>query len=224
MAITQCSECGGNVSTMAEACPHCGTTDALDDALEWKHATPNRRLPELRELGWVAMKEAEPVTQRSNLWTQYTSLQGRISRKTFWLWFFVPIAVLSMLSTLLDLSLGTYVSGAGFGPAWLPGQASGPVSFTMTLLTLWPFTVGWVKRLHDRDITGKHVVALYGSYVLVYGLGMEWDGKGPVTFAVLPMFALLVYFIYLVIIGGFLRGTDGPNRYGPDPLQGSAGD
>ena len=165
MAITQCSECGGNVSTMAEACPHCGTTDARDDALEWKHATPNRRLPELRELGWVDMKEAEPVTQRSNLWTQYTSLQGRISRKTFWLWFFVPIAVLSMLSTLLDLSLGTYVSGAGFGPAWLPGQASGPVSFTMTLLTLWPFTVGWVKRLHDRDKTGKYLAALYGSLI-----------------------------------------------------------
>ena len=164
------------------------------------------------------------IPQLAEVWTLYTSLRGRISRKTYWLWFFVPIVGFSMLSTLLDLLFGTYVSGGGFGPAWFPGEVSGPVSFTMTLLTLWPFTVGWVKCFHDRDRTGKHIAALYGSYVLVYGLGMEWDGKGPVTFAVLPMFALLVYFIYLVIVDGFLRGTEGPNRYGPDPLQGSAGD
>ncbi len=162
------------------------------------------------------------ITQRSNLWTQYTSLRGRISRKTFWLWFFVPIVVFSMLSTLLDLLFGTYVSGGGFGPAWFPWQVSGPVSFTMALLMLWPLMVGWVKRLHDRDITGKHVAALYGSYVLLYGLGLEWDGGGPVTLAVLPMFALLVYLIYLVVVGGFLQGTEEPNRYGPDALQGSA--
>jgi RNA polymerase subunit RPABC4/transcription elongation factor Spt4 len=32
MAITQCSECGGQLSTKAETCPHCGTTDGSDNS------------------------------------------------------------------------------------------------------------------------------------------------------------------------------------------------
>lgn len=31
---------------------------------------------------------------------------------------------------------------------------------------------------------------------------------------------LLVYAIYLLVVLGFLKGTAGPNNYGPDPLQG----
>ena len=231
MVITQCSECGGKVSTKAETCPHCGTTDALDDALEWKQATANRRRPELRELGWVAMKEVESVTRRSNLWTLYTSPKGRISRKTYWLWFFLPFAVLNMLS--------------GF----LSSQDAVPVILVilmvplgiMGLLMWWAGLVVGVKRLHDRDKTGKHVLALVGSFfpaVIISGaLFYDWfgGGAGPEQMGIVeeifkvllsagPIVVWFLYFMYLSIVSGFLRGTYGPNRYGPDPLQGSAGD
>lgn len=32
----------------------------------------------------------------------------------------------------------------------------------------------------------------------------------------------LVYGIYMLVVCGFLRGTPGPNQYGPDPLGGTA--
>ena len=95
------------------------------------------------------------IPQLADLWTLYTSLRGRISRKTYWLWFALPIAVLNILSGVLDSALGTYVvdSEAGY------------VSVIMGLLVVWPGLVGMVKRLHDRDKTGKHLAALYGSLI-----------------------------------------------------------
>ena len=37
MAITQCSECGGKVSTRAAACPHSGAAESLSPANEEDH-------------------------------------------------------------------------------------------------------------------------------------------------------------------------------------------
>ena len=39
------------------------TGDALDAARGWKHATANRRLPELREMGLVVMLEKKELTR-----------------------------------------------------------------------------------------------------------------------------------------------------------------
>lgn len=51
----------------------CGgaTGDRIDEALDWKHATANRRLPELRRLGLVVMTEETDVTRsgrRARIW------------------------------------------------------------------------------------------------------------------------------------------------------------
>ena len=87
-------------------------------------------------------------------WNLYTSLEGRISRKTYWLWFFVPIGVTRVLANVVDLSLGYDL--------W---KEAGPVSVIQFLLTLWPGVAGWVKRLHDLDITGKYVAGFFGFSV-----------------------------------------------------------
>ena len=46
-----------------------------------------------------------------NLWTLYTSLQGRISKRTFLLWVFLPIAVASvtLAGWIAQLSHGYWV-------------------------------------------------------------------------------------------------------------------
>mgnify|MGYP003138669246 FL=1 len=47
------------------------TGDAIDEALGWKHATANRRLPELREMGLVTMTEDTALTRsgrRARIW------------------------------------------------------------------------------------------------------------------------------------------------------------
>ncbi len=198
MPTTQCSECGGNVSTRAPTCPHCGTS-----------------------------KEAEPVTQRADLWTLYTSLKGRVSRKTFWLWFFVPWYIVSYIVSVL-------LSFTPFSSPW-PG----------TGLFWLGITVGLVKRLHDRDKSGKQllpyilmtwvvvpamvvfVMAAIGPMTGGFPIDEEFEssftGQAIAFVALYGGIVWSIWSIYLWSIIGFRRGTEGPNRYGPDPLQEPAG-
>jgi len=141
-------------------------------------------------------------------WNLYTSLEGRISRKTYWLWFFVPIGVTRVLANVVDLSLGYDL--------W---KEAGPVSVIQFLLTLWPGVAGWVKRLHDLDITGKYVAGFFGFSVPAIALlvmGIRSESGGLIAVTLIPWFG---YLICLFIATGFLRGTQGPNRYGTDPLE-----
>jgi uncharacterized membrane protein YhaH (DUF805 family) len=65
------------------------------------------------------------------------------------------------------------------------------VYFLWMLFSLWPSLAVTVKRLHDRNQTG---------WWILIGL--------------VPFFGSL----YLLIVVGFLRGTDGDNDFGMDPL------
>lgn len=61
----------------------------------------------------------------------------------------------------------------------------------VNLLLVWPTVAVSIKRWHDRDESGW--------WVLV---------------ALVPV----VGWAYMLFVNGFLRGTPGPNRYGPPPL------
>jgi uncharacterized membrane protein YhaH (DUF805 family) len=76
-----------------------------------------------------------------------------------------------------------------------------------------------VKRLHDRDRSGWWIVVFYivpwrlGSVVNVA------DKQGNDTVGLVAGLVGLVCVIWGLVELGFLRGTRGPNRFGPDPLQ-----
>ena len=61
----------------------------------------------------------------------------------------------------------------------------------VNLLLIWPALAVSVKRWHDRDKSGWWVLL-----------------------NLLPV----IGWLWALVDNGFLRGTDGPNRYGPDPL------
>jgi uncharacterized membrane protein YhaH (DUF805 family) len=61
----------------------------------------------------------------------------------------------------------------------------------LILITLWPALAIYTKRWHDRDKSGW------------------WT---------LIIFIPIIGSIWLLVELGFLRGTDGPNRFGDDPL------
>jgi len=67
-----------------------------------------------------------------------------------------------------------------------------PLSLYIALLFLWPGLALIVKRLHDRDKSG-------------------W-------FALIMLIPIVGPFILFAGVW-FMKGTDGPNRFGPDPLQ-----
>ena len=156
--------------------------------------------------------------EKRNLWTLYTSLQGRISKRTFLLWFFLPIAVTQILAALVDTALYPPNNLSEFG---------GPWEATQRLLAFWPGVAGTVKRLHDLEINAKHVGGMYGAWALAIVLFLfsmsssstESDLFTPgLAAAAVTGILALIYTLYLLIPCCFRPGIGGPNEYGEDPL------
>ena len=117
------------------------------------------------------------------------SFRGRANRAKFWL---VGLALLVVELILVAILFGsTVTSGDPEQIAAAMGPVDGIVLFVFAVLAFWISLAIAVKRFHDRNKTGWWVLI-----VLVPVIGHLW---------------------YLIECG-FLRGTIGPNTYGPDPL------
>ncbi|MCV2488524.1 DUF805 domain-containing protein [Geodermatophilus sp. YIM 151500] len=117
--------------------------------------------------------------------------RGRISRRTWWLHYFLPLAALGVLAGIADLAVGsaTLESSAGGGQASASFTA-GWITAVAWLVTLVPALTSEAARLHDR------------------GLSAWW-----LLLNLLPLIGQLV----LLVLVGFLPGDRGANRYGPPP-------
>lgn len=83
---------------------------------------------------------------------------------------------------------------------------------------IFPGLAVWVRRFHDR---GKRAWFAFAPYFVVLGSwAFMWlaTQTGLMTFLILAVVGMLVYFIMLIVWLVFLAlpGTPGPNRYG-DP-------
>ncbi len=132
----------------------------------------------------------------------FLSFQGRLNRKPYWLG---TIALLSLV-----------VIGV-FGVMFLAGGGGGVAAIgVIYLILLWPTLAIGVKRLHDRNKSAWWLVVFYVAPTLLNVLGEGGDGEG--VGAIIFGLASLAISIWALVELGFLRGTVGANRYGPDPL------
>ena len=103
----------------------------------------------------------------------------------------------------------------------------------MFVIFAYPAYALSIKRRHDKDNNGMDVViylALSAIVLLIGAFGIGWETMtvGEMTIPTPSMWlnllnlAVGIYAIYLLVVLGFLRGTAGPNQYGPDPLAGTA--
>jgi uncharacterized membrane protein YhaH (DUF805 family) len=137
-------------------------------------------------------------------WTHYLfSFKGRINRAKYWLFLVVTIVVLLVASV---------VGGAA---ASVPGAVIAAI-FASIILIYPSFAVA-VKRLHDR---GKSAWWLLVFYVLPALLSGVSEATASESAAMVLSVASVAISIWAIIELGFLRGTSGPNEYGPDPLAG----
>ena len=139
--------------------------------------------------------------------------QGRINRAKWWLavlvYFIVSIIVniigfatnYSTIFTILNLvvSIGMLVSSIAVG----------------------------IKRLHDRNKPGWWLVIFYVVPGLLFGIGITMGIVGVVSgsssgggIGIILSLVSLALWIWAFVELGCLRGTVGPNQYGPDPLEG----
>jgi len=139
----------------------------------------------------------------------FTSTEGRIPRSQWW----AGLAVLVVIGVVLALLI-----------AWLFGPTTIGLLLTLVLqiALIYPSYALSAKRFQDRNKPG--VLALIGiglgllqTLARVVGLSNPFQ---PNALDWILSIALLIVGIGYLIELGILRGTDGQNNYGPDPLAG----
>jgi uncharacterized membrane protein YhaH (DUF805 family) len=127
----------------------------------------------------------------------YVNFEARASRSEFWWVFLMQIIVWVTLFIALAYVIGSAPNdGEGeYTPAAM-GLFSAMGLFA--LINFLPNIALQVRRFHDLDQTGW--------LVLVFTLAN--------AFILFTWFAQMIWYM--------VRGTDGPNKYGPDPLTNNA--
>jgi uncharacterized membrane protein YhaH (DUF805 family) len=115
--------------------------------------------------------------------------QGRTNRAKFWL---VAIALLVIEVIVLGIIGGNAAMSDDPQQAVASlGPVAGIVLVIVGLAATWITIAVGIKRFHDRNKSGVWVLIIF-----------------------VPVIGSLWYLIEC----GFLKGTTGPNNYGPDPL------
>ena len=159
----------------------------------------------------------------------FFGFSGRINRAKYWLllilWIvFWAIAAIVLIGAVLAI-LGLNVTD---GKLPGPEHAGKFVHMILDYVVLFIVVVGiaiasWVsgfaigvKRLHDRNKSGWWILVFYVAPSVLGSVAEK--GADDTSGAVMELIGLVLWIWGLVELG-FLRGTVGPNRFGPDPLQ-----
>jgi uncharacterized membrane protein YhaH (DUF805 family) len=146
------------------------------------------------------------------------SFQGRINRKPWWL---VGLAV--MVTMVVVLIVTAMFGGVGISM----GDPMGIIAtlgvmaiffFLLIIPLIWIGIALGAKRLHDRNKSAWWLIVFYLLPGILDNVGSELGDGVSLIFSV-AAFALSIWGLVEL---GFLRGTVGPNQYGPDPLQARA--
>jgi uncharacterized membrane protein YhaH (DUF805 family) len=143
----------------------------------------------------------------------FTGFDGRINRKPYWIGLLVLVAV-AILLMVLSVFSGLVLLGTGFEL----------IAFIVQLVFIYPSSALMVKRLHDRDRPGYFAAFIFVPLILKSLLDLLGITGDPFNMGALDyLFGLIIFVVsvWFLIELGFLRGTAGPNQYGPDPLGGA---
>src|SRR5688572_17151402 len=130
----------------------------------------------------------------------FTSLDGRISRAQFWI----------ALIALVAIELPVYLY-------W--GEQAAAV---FGLILAYPELAVLAKRGHDRNVptwVPGLLIACGVALDLITLAGLAGTSAKPSTIVMIVGIPAGLFALVLIIDFGFRRGTAGPNRFGPDPLQ-----
>ncbi|MDC5820202.1 DUF805 domain-containing protein [Vibrio europaeus] len=131
------------------------------------------------------------------------SFQGRIGRKTYWIWNVVYYLM------IVGFALGMNVLAPSIAHLILP---------VFLIVILVPDLAITAKRWHDR---GKSSWWLLLNIPLVIGrmtvpVGDPSLAGQPSMLQAATSFTALACGIWILVECGFLKGTDGENQYGPE--------
>lgn len=146
-----------------------------------------------------------------SLWQLLFSFQGRIGRAKYWLATLLSGAAFSALQLAIT-------KGFSLGPS---GSAPGAtIAIILALFSLYIYAAIGAKRLHDRNKPGW-MISLFYFAPLLFVIAADWTSDLGGFLAIIEPLCLLgagVITVWCFVELGFLRGTPGDNRFGPDPL------
>lgn len=139
----------------------------------------------------------------------YTSMDGRIRRKHFWIGILLLLVAVFAANFLVGFLFGLIFGEGGFVVRL--------VTFLFALAAAYPTYAVYGKRFQDRNKDPKFALigiglGLFSSLLALFGL-LAPDG---ILVMVIGLAMIGVGIWYLVDLG-ILEGTPGPNAYGPDP-------
>ena len=144
-----------------------------------------------------------------------TSFEGRINRKPYWLSNIALVVIFMVVAIAIFAVLGARDTD-------VTDRLANRMALIGLLILLYPSAALLVKRLHDRDRPGILAAVFLGPSLLV-GITDALGITGRETWNALDYLLnglVLVVTLWVIVELGFMRGTPGPNRYGPDPLAG----
>lgn len=135
----------------------------------------------------------------------FFKFNGRINRAKYWL--------AALVYCLINLVL--YVLGAVTDSAAV--QALNSMVGIVILIT--GVAIG-IKRLHDRDKSGWYLLLFYvvPGILMTAAVGMYVTMEDATLVSTVLGLATVAIGVWAFVELGCLRGTVGPNHYGPDPI------
>jgi uncharacterized membrane protein YhaH (DUF805 family) len=152
---------------------------------------------------------------------------GRINRGKYWL-AVVVWSLIWIVAIVVFLVSGFAILGSNLTEGELPQDTEGILHLVLeygvlSFVVLALLIISWIsalalgiKRLHDRDRSGWWILLLFLGPPVLGAAQASTDGGFASLVLGLGAFAIS---IWMLVELGFLRGTNGPNRFGPDPLK-----
>jgi uncharacterized membrane protein YhaH (DUF805 family) len=154
------------------------------------------------------------------------SLKGRINRKPWWLATIAAGFAASIITAVIEI-IARSSGHVAVDPVTNQTEPTGVLGLAVLavgLANMWIAFALSVKRLHDRDRTGwwlvwQLLIILLAVILIVVAIVVPEEQR-PLWYALGGGAGVLAFVIsvWLFVHIGFLRGTQGPNRFGPDPL------
>jgi len=139
--------------------------------------------------------------------------KGRINRAKYWLAALLYIVVMVALIVFFIYALGDFSKdriGEIVGTSLLFIAIGG----VFLIFLVWSSFATGIKRLHDRGKSGWWMLVFFVLPAII-GIGAD-SIEGTSSFALNAISIALNIWGFVEL--GCLRGTQGPNEYGPDPL------
>lgn len=134
---------------------------------------------------------------------RYFDFSGRSRRMEYWMFvlFTTVVAMVLVGPVVFDIMAASVADPMAADPD--PFASAGTFSIVgmslyglFILAALIPGIAVAVRRLHDRDLSG-------------------WWYLGFIVASMIPLVGIVASIAFIVVM--FLPGTEGPNRFGPDP-------